>query len=369
METSKPPIISDGQNVEENAAVFYVNKQIYEGFKDIRLSRNLTSLTGAFEIVLVDKWQAEKRDFELKPGLEIACKIGKRPVFSGFIDKFDIALSTSSRNLTISGRDKTGDLVDCSHLGRNEFNNMKLEAIVNELVKPFGIGVIIFADTGAPISKFTINQGDTVFQALQRLAKQRSLLLTSSPEGNLVLEKKGIIRASTELIEGHNIKSASISLDNTERFSQYVVKGQSTGGDGDGLLEDASQGKGISYDEGIKRYRPIVILNDSKSDGKTSQQRAQFESSIRAAKGCNVSVVVVDWTQKDGELWATNQVVFIDCPSIGIKQDMLISSVKFEISENGKITELELIRSDAFEFKAKIKKEKDPLDLLGWDVK
>jgi prophage tail gpP-like protein len=367
METSNPPVISDNGTTEDDAAVFYVNNQIYEGFKDIRLSRSLTSLTGSFEIVLVDKWMVEKADFDMKPGLRIACKIGKKSVYTGYIDKLNISLSSSSRNITISGRDKTGDLVDCSHVGRNEFNNMRLEAIAKELVKPFGIDVIIFASTGEPFTKFTITQGDSVFQALEKLAKQRNLLLTSSPEGNLVFEKKGIIRSSTELIEGVNIKSAGISLDNTERFSQYHVKSQAIGIIGN--AQDASQAKGTASDEGIDRYRPIVILNESQGDGKTAQQRAEWEASLRSAKACNVSVVVVGWTQRLGELWATNQVVHIDCPSIGVKQDMLISKVNFELSENGKITELELIRPDAFEFKAKIKKEKDPLDLLGWSVK
>lgn len=367
METSNPPKIIDGGVTEENAAVFFVNNKIYEGFKNIRLERSLTSLTGAFQIVIVDKWEIERKDFELKPGLEIACKVGKRPVYKGYIDKFDISLTSSSRNLTISGRDKTGDLVDCSHVGRNEFNNMTLDKIAKELVKPFGIDVIVFADPGDPFVKFTITQGDTVFQALEKLAKQRNFLLTSSPEGNLVFEKKGVIRSSTELIEGQNIKAAGVSFDNTERFSQYHVKSQAVG-----LLgspQDATQAKGYATDDGITRYRPIVVLNEGQGDGKTAQQRAEWEANLRAAKGCNVSVVVVDWTQRLGELWAVNQMVYIDCPSIGIRGDMLISKVNFELSENGKITELELIRPDAFEFKAKIKKEKDPLDLLGWTEK
>jgi prophage tail gpP-like protein len=367
METSNAPLIIDQGSTEDVPAVFYVNNKIYEGFKDIRLSRSLTSLTGSFEIVLVDRWEAKKEDFELKPGLEISCKIGKTPVYAGYIDRLNISLAPGSRNLTISGRDKTGDLVDCAHIGRNEFNNMKLEAIARELVRPFGIDVIVFASTGEPFTKFTITQGDSVFQALEKLAKQRNLLLTSSPIGNLVFEKKGIIRSSTELIEGANIKQASISLDNTERFSQYIVKSQSIGILGN--AQDSSQAKGSSSDDGITRYRPLVILNENQGDGKTAQQRAEWEANLRAAKACTVNTVVVGWTQKAGELWATNQVVFIDCPSIGIRQDMLISKVNFELSDNGKITELELIRPDAFEFNTKVKKDKDPLDLLGWSVK
>lgn len=367
MASSNTTEITDASTVEETPAVFYVNKQIYQGFKNIRLERSLTSLTGSFEIVLIDKWLVEKSDFEMKPGLEIVCKIGDKPFYSGYIDKLDISLDAGSRNLTINGRDKTGDLVDCSHIGRNEFNNMKLEAIAKEMCKPFKLGVIFFAETGDPITKFTVTQGDTIFQSLEKLAKMRKLLITSSPEGNLVFERKGIIRSSTELVEGFNIKKAGISFDNTERFSNYIVKSQAIGILGNET--DSTQAKGSASDEGINRYRPIIILNESQGDGKTAQQRAEWEANLRAAKACNVSVVVVGWTQKAGELWAVNQLVHIDSPSLGIKQDMLISKVGFELSENGKITELELIRPDAFEFKQKIKKTKDPLDLLGWNIK
>lgn len=364
---SNSPIVTDSGVAEENAAIFYVGNKIYEGFKNIRLSRSLTALTGSFEIVVVDKWQAEKKDFELKPGLPISCTVGGKPVFAGYIDKMEISMMPDTRNITISGRDKTGDLVDCSHIGRNEFNNMRLDAIAREMVKPFGMDVIIFGDPGDPFSKFNITQGDTVFQALEKLAKQRKYLLTTSPVGNLIFEKKGILRASTDLIEGVNIKSSAISLDNTERFSKYIVKSQAVGILGE--ASDATQGKGQSEDEGITRYRPVIILNETQGDGKTAQQRAEWESQLRAAKSCTVNCVVVEWTQKAGELWAVNQLVYIDNPSIGVKGDMLISKVNFELSENGKITELELIRPDAFEFKVKIKKEKDPLDLLGWSVK
>lgn len=346
-------------------ATFYVGKRIFEGFKNIRLSRNLTSLTGAFEITLMDKWEVEREDFILKAGEKITCKIGGSPLFEGFIDRFGISVNSQSRNLTISGRDKTADLVDCSILGSNEFNDMKLDAIAKKLVEPFGIGMVFFSDVGAPFKKFTVNQGETVFEALERLAKQRDLLLTSSPVGNLVFEKKGVIRSSTELIEGRNVKDMAVSFDNTERFSEYHCKAQTVG-----LLgtpETATKSKGLATDKGITRHRPTLLLSENPADMSGAQKRAEWEASIRAAKACQVNVVVVDWTQKNGELWATNQITHVDCPSIGIKQDMLIQRVKFEQSENGRITELELIRPDAFEFRPELKKENDPLDLLGWD--
>jgi len=278
-----------------------------------------------------------------------------------------VALASGSRNLTISGRDKTGDLVDCSILGNNEFNNMTLEAIAKELIKPFGIKLVLFADTGKPFKKFTVSQGETVFEALERLAKQRELLLTSSPVGNLVIEKKGVIRASSELIEGINILAADVNFDNTERFSEYHVKSQSPGLIGS--TNDKTKGKGLAKDNGIERYRPTLLISENPGDSDGAQKRAQWESSFKAAKGMEVAVSTQGWTQKGGELWASNQTVHLDCRSIGLKQDLLIQRVRFELSENGKRTELELIRPDAFEFKVEIEKENDPLDTLGWDTK
>lgn len=366
MVESRAPIPIDKGVEVDDAATFFIDNKIYEGFKNIRLARNLTELTGSFEITLVDKWRVDQEDFDIKPGLEISCKLGDTPLYKGYIDRLSISLSASSRNLTISGRDITGDLVDCSIIGNNEFNNMTLDAIAKELVKPFGINIIIFSDVGAPFSKFTVNQGETVFEALERLAKQREMLLTSSPVGNLVFEKKGVVRSSTELIEGVNILQAAVTFDNTERFSEYHVKGQAPGLLGS--ANDNTKGKGLAKDSGITRYRPTLILSENPADNSGSQKRAQWESSFRAAKAMQVSVMTQGWTQKNGEIWATNQTVHIDCRSLGLKQDMLIQRVRFEQSESGRRTELELIRPDAFEFKTELKKEDDPLDLLGWDV-
>ena len=38
----------DRSTLLDDAATFYVNNRVYEGFKNIRLSRNLLSLTGSF---------------------------------------------------------------------------------------------------------------------------------------------------------------------------------------------------------------------------------------------------------------------------------------------------------------------------------
>lgn len=361
----KPVRPFDYGTLRNDAATFYVNNKVYEGFKNIKISRNLTSLTGTFQITLTDKWKIDQEDFELKPGDRIHCHLGKQALYEGYIDKLGISINSKTRNITISGRDRTSDLVDCSILGDNEFNDLSFEELAKKLCEPFGIKVIKQTDTGKKFLKFTVRQGETVFEALERAAKERKLLLFSSTHGNLVIDKKGNTRASTEIIEGVNFKAGAAEFDNTERFSEYHTKGQAPGLVGN--ENDATKAKGVAYDRGIARYRPTLIIAENSVDTDGAQKRAEFQSSFRAANSSRVNCVVQGWTQTDGKLWATNQIVHIDVRSLGIKRDMLIQKVNFGQDNNGRQVELELIRPDAFEFKTEIKKEDDPLDVLGWD--
>lgn len=357
----------DYGTLREDAVTFYVNNKVFEGFKNVKMARNLTSLTGTFDITVTDKWKVDQEDFEIKPGHRIHCHLGKAPLFEGYVDNLGLTLTDSSRNITIQGRDRTQDLVDCSIINIGELNDINFLGIANELCKPFGIKVVAKVGVGAKFPKFSVRQGETVFEALERAAKERQLLLLSSPHGNLVIDRKGNTRASTELVEGINVLSAGISFDNTQRFSDYIVKGQSTGMLGD--AKDATQNKGHAKDFGVPRFRPTLIMAENAVDNDGAQKRAEFEASFRSAKAGQLNVVVQDWRQKDGSLWDVNQLIQADIRSLGVKGELLIQRVKFDQSENGRMTELELIRPDAFEFKKEIKKESDPLDQLGWNEK
>jgi prophage tail gpP-like protein len=363
----KPIVPFDYGTLQKDAVTFYVNNKVFEGFKNVKIARNLTSLTGTFSITVTDKWKVDQDDFEIKPGDRIHCHLGKTALFEGYVDKLSLSLSSSSRNITIDGRDRTQDLVDCSIINASEFNDLDFTGIANVLCKPFGLKVLPQVDVGAKFKKFSVRQGETVFEALERAAKERQLLLMSSPHGNLVVDKRGNKRATSELIEGINVLSAGVSFDNTQRFSEYIIKGQSTGLVGN--PKDATKNKGSAKDNGITRNRPTIIIAENAVDNDGAQKRAEWESTFRAAKASQVSVTVVGWKQEDGSIWAANQLVQIDIRSIGIKSQMLIQRVKFDQSSNGRRTELELVRKDAFEFKKEIEKKDDILDQLGWDAK
>jgi len=349
----------------EDAVTFYVNNKVFEGFKNVNLSRNLMSLTGTFEISVLDKWSIEAQDFEILPGDRIHCHLGKIALFEGYVDTFTANLISGSRNLTITGRDRTSDLVDCSHDGASEFNNLDFEGLAKEMLKPFGLKVIKDSalSVGEKFSKFTIKQGETVFEALNRAAKERQLILLSSTHGNLLIEKRGVKRAASELKEGVNILSIGATFDNTERFSVYKVKGQQAGILGSPTDTNASLGE--ATDEGITRFRPNIVLAENAVNNDGAQKRAEFEAGLRVAKGLKVTISVKGWRQEDGSLWAINQLVQVESPSVGIKSQMLVQSVKYTKTTAGRKTDIELIRKDSLEFKKTTKKKDDLLQKLG----
>ena len=68
-----PIVPFDYGTLREDAVTFYVNNKAFEGFKNIKIARNLTSLTGTFTITITDKWRVDQEDFEIKPGDRMHC--------------------------------------------------------------------------------------------------------------------------------------------------------------------------------------------------------------------------------------------------------------------------------------------------------
>ena len=318
--------------LDENAATFYSNNLVFEGFKNVQIQKSMAQIADNFQITLTDKWQVEKEDFDLRPGSRIHCHLGKESVFEGYVDRFNINITSGSRNITISGRSKTADLVDCTHEGPTDFNDIGFQQLAEQLCSPFGIKIINpdGISMGGIFQKFSIMPGEKVFEALGRAARQRELILLSSTHGNLIVTKRSNKRAGTELVEGINMTLTGATFDNTERHSEYKVKGQQSG-----LIADIDQTIGSaakSTDSGIKRYRPLTIIADGQSNSDDAQKRANWESAVRAARGMVINCSVIDWKKKDGKLWAINELVPIEAPSVGVIETLLIKSVSYNLS-------------------------------------
>ena len=84
-----------------------------------------------------------------------------------------------------------------------------MQQIASDIAGEYGVQVRAQVDTGAPFLDFQLQQGETAFAAIERMARLRAVLVTDDEDGSLVITRAGKNGASTALVLGQNIKRGS----------------------------------------------------------------------------------------------------------------------------------------------------------------
>jgi prophage tail gpP-like protein len=329
-----------------------INGAVHTGWKAVQVKLSMDNLSGAFHLDITDKWGSNTLlnpvAREIKPADACTVDIEGETVITGYIDKVSPSYDSLTHGISVDGRDKAGDLVDCSIInGTGQYKGLKLEQIAQRICEPFGIPVITNIDTGKKFDTFNIEQGMTAFEAIQKMCKMRRCLAISDGKGRVLITRAGTDTASTPLLEGQNILAASADYDFTERYRQYVCKGQKQGDD-NSSINNIRANKGVVTDEFVPRYRPLLVVADGQADGLTCFERAVFEAAVRRGKSRKFNVTVVGWLQADGSLWGINKLVQIESKWLGVLDTLLIAEVNFKIDQNGETTELTITSPEAY---------------------
>lgn len=328
-----------------------IGSQLYTGWKEVSVRRAVDAISGSFRLLSAPRLVESDPLFPIMTGYQCEVKIGKHTVINGYVDVWEGGLEGSGNDVNISGRDRTGDLVDCSaELPAGGVRNQSLEQIVYALVKPYGLRVHIDTDTGERFSHFAVQQGETVFEAIERACRLRGVLPVSDSSGNIRLTEIGAQTAATNLVEGVNVRQFKHYCSMTNRFSSYRVLGQSASSDSF-FGSKAVQVSAVTEDNVVGRHRPAKILAEGQVTRTTARKRAEWERAVRIGKSQTLTAVVPGWVQESGELWRPNYLVGAQCRSLHIPEmiQLLISSVSYSYTENdGEITTMVLTSPDAF---------------------
>ncbi|MCA9789664.1 MAG: hypothetical protein KC462_07820 [Cyanobacteria bacterium HKST-UBA05] len=341
-------------------ATLVIDGRTYEGWEAVSVSRTIEALSGSFDLALADHGPDGEVSLALTDGSACRVLIDGELVITGYLDKRTYTLNENDHPITVSGRDKAGDLDDCAALNQpGEWKHQKLETIAADLVAPFGISISTQVDTGPVFDSFQLEQEETVQRALERMAKLRGVLIYADASGNLVINRAGLGLQATAVVEGQNLLSGQSEFDSGERFGQIYVKGQQAGTKtkrGKAL----SQVKASATDSDIGRYRPLLVVAEGQIDTAKAQRRAQWEVARRRGRSRRANVSVQGWRHggNSGPLWAVNQLVRVIAPSLGLNDLFTVGSVTFRQGSQGggTVTTLDLAPPEAF--------EPDPDDVL-----
>lgn len=375
-------IFNSGVRLEDTVTMKIAGiNELFTAFTSVSIQRNMNAMAGSFTFSVADKWRQEKRAWPFNPQENVRVYIGNNnPVINGYIDSVESEVSNEDRSITITGRDKTGDLVDSAAIGLKAVYKYKsLAEIANEYAFIFSIKVIV-VDRAAyiPFKEVVVQQGETVFELLHRLALARGLLLQPDNEGNLLITKKfvgsGIGQDETEYLlgfqiqkniktnslkQGENVLFASSNLDDTNRFQKYLVKSQlkgtdNTNGEASAFIE------ATAFDSNVLRQRTKYMIAEKSMDKKQAEKRAQWEATNAMAQAFKASVVVRGWFDNQNKLWEINQIVNTDLRFVGLqKGGYLITGVEFIQSiDQGTVTRISLSEPNAYEPEPEIPKKK-----------
>ena len=355
-------------------AVLSVGGQTLEGWKSVRVSKGVDRLSGEFELELSDKFSGRPLVYRFGSGARCTVSLDGTVAITGYIDEVSIGYDAGNHTLSVRGRDVTGDLVDCSHVGQAQesvFDGLDLLAIAQRVCRPFGIAVEAEVGVGAPFPTVKTNEGESVFAFIERLAKARQVLPVSYGDGRLVFTRAGAVYSAGTIELGGNVLSGGFQQSNAERFSSYTVKGQgmSTNYFAQNPAQSATpthpakqtdeeykarqdaqiRARGVATDNTVGRYRPLVIMADQSATPEKMQAIAAWEATTRAGRSRQLSYTVTGWGPQSGGLWRINTLVHVVDPFFTIDAYFLIESVEYSQDDSGgSVSRLTLVDPRAY---------------------
>lgn len=330
-----------------------VNGKRFSGWESAKVACPLESIARSFELSVSDRWASNAQAWPIDDGDECKIMIGDDVVITGYVDERSPEYDAEGHTLTLTGSDKTAQLVDCSALlSAWEFRNVDVYKFVTKVCQPFAITVAlqpVLIGKIPPVLKLSINVGEKSFGAIDQVCRLAGVLPLSDGDGEITLTRGDDGRAATSLIEGVNCKRVKAKFSSRNRYYKYLVLGQHQATD-QFFGPEAAQVKGQCIDSNVKnKARVLVIRPEGNVTPDYAQRRAQWEMTTRAARADSVTVEIQGWRQANGDLWAPNLIVPVKLPRARVKGDMLISRVEFEVSSNGgRLTTLTLCRPDGF---------------------
>lgn len=333
-----------------NNVTLSVGGHDYGGWKSVSIGAGLERQARDFTLGITWRWPGSGEvPVRIRQGEAVEVRIGQELLLTGYVFSTPIRYDSESITLSISGRSRTADLVDCAAVNQpGQWRGQNVQQIIAAIAAEYGIAVVNEAALTMGVEDHSIEPGETAFESIDRLLTLSRLFSTDDGRGRLVIAKSGSAGRAVDTLElGKNLLSGDTNLDFSAVFSEYVSKGQRSGTD-TSFGAQASEVEGRIADARIDRRRVKIIQQSGQLTAKLARERVEWERANAVAKALAVNYVVQGWRQSNGELWRHNMLVRVVDPLIGLDRDMLISEISYELSEQGTTAKLSVAPPEAF---------------------
>lgn len=273
--------------------------------------------------------------------------INEQVVLTGIIDSQRDDKSKGRRELRLAGRDLAGLLVDCSAPTLNVKGMTVLDA-AKKLAAPWPQikSVVLRAEKNETLDKIDIEPGETVWQALTKIANSVGLHPWFEPDGTLVVGGADYSSAPVATLcwsrtdKRRNVQEMSIERSTENRYSEVTFLGQSHAKRGDGAKHDL---KWVYNDPTMTLYKPKTVVIHDAENLAAMQKQAKKQLADWRLEGLTITVVVGDHKTESGVLWQPGQRVHIIDEEEGIDAIFYLMGRRFSLNRgSGTQTELSL---------------------------
>lgn len=325
------------------------------GWDSIDVTLRAEGFPNSFAIGLSSKVPIDSNAVVAKAGDACIVRIGHDIVITGYVDRDTQEATSSSHLLTLLGRGKTQDLVDCSaEWDGGQIKSATALEIATKLSQIYGIMVRLAdgAPGGEKVPQTNLTYGETPAEIIQRIARNAALMAYENAAGELVLARAGSQRAASGVKYGENVLTCSVTNSMDERFSDVrcAAQSQNTWGDVTGSGLDDRFFFHNEPDYNVPRHRlHYIVMEQAEDPAPFTIKKAKWDVARRAGRSTAVQVTVDSWRDSAGDLWTPNTIIPVDVPGNRAGGELCISEVTFHRStDRGTVADLYLLPAFAF---------------------
>jgi prophage tail gpP-like protein len=335
----------------------------YRDIKRATVEMALDQFADTVSVEMSDAWalQSLALTFPFEEGASFDFTVDGEIWVTGFVTSLPISYNADDHSVAMEGLSWGGNLTTSSHLEPRVWRDAPLDRIVNDVARPYGLGVVVESgvDLGEPFRRFAAGVGETSYEVIRRAASKRGLWVTcGGNESDVTILKVGSERYSTVIVGGRvpgrecNVLAGSRSASILDRHDEIIVVGQS-GEHSDWSGDQATYGLAVAKDFGVNIFRPLVIHEPSESGAKKLQRRADWEVRTRAGKARRLDYTLQGYlaeNEPDGaQAWRANRRIQVLDELLDVDDELLIERVRVDFVPDGTTTSLSLVAPQAYD--------------------
>jgi prophage tail gpP-like protein len=310
----------------------------YRSWKSVDVRASMGTAARSFTLEAAAEIATPETAWLFQAGKAVEIYANDDLLLRGYVDRFRPTLHATKAGFTITGRSKSGDIVDSAALHpTGEFRRRTAAEIGAELARRYGVEVR--TDQQLERGDYRLTPGETVFRAVERIVRPDGLSVMGEADGNVLITKAGSKRMAGGLVEGENVISIEADHNWANRFRRTIVRAQrpSDAGAENTEIEESEE------DEGVDRERTTVVVAEDDLDRPRARRRARSRRDRSQGEALKATATVQGFRDAAGKVFEPNRLIWTESPYVLVVQDMLIETVNFKQSEGGSIATLGLV--------------------------